>query len=509
MQEQSATIVTAKVDVVIAKIGIGAPMLTKFKTSFVDELEVLPTAPWDDLDDSERKSYTELFNRFGTHYVQQANLGGTFNYQVRSSKCFTNSVRTRNSDFTTCASSKFGVSLGGSYKLLSGSVGYAQSDNSCEGLTATGKAQSQWSSEKVEETFSYTGGSTDVFASPGDNAKCVDELCKRINRWVKAVESSPHSTPSKLVDIPELLFELYDKFDQPSCTPCAQIKTEYPSFDKSRAKKIWQNSEKALDAYFLAALEEKIQMENKCSILCGPCKTKAEAGCVCPDGQNECANTEDLGMMEVTVDMVEAQFADADDVSEAKLFVKIPGREAQSIQLASVYEEYAVSAHVGFDSSSLPNALKQGTADTITVEVQDYHNGLAQTTKQQCVGSVEYPISLLCPDNFHGWGSLLFSFLPGKGVMPLTGKCSNGAEPPKRGTVIIKGTVKYPNQCRMSSHCDKMDAYAANVAFYCIFGIIAGFIVLVIVTFQMLKHKKCCTACLCLYRCFPCALQKK
>lgn len=450
-----------------------------------------------------------LFDNFGTHYVQQANLGGTFKYQVRSSKCFTDSLRKSERDFKSCASSKFGVSLGGAYNLVSGSVGYEQSDNSCEGLTAADNARSQWSSKKVEEIYRHTGGSTDVLTSPADNANCVDELCRRINRWVKAVESSPHSTPSKLADIPELLFELYNKFDQPSCEPCTQIKGRTNNvFNRARAKQIWQNSEKALDAYFLAALEAKIQMENKCSILCGPCKTKPEAGCVCPDGQNECDNTEDMGMMEITVDKVEAQFAGADDVSEAKLFVKIPGNEAQSTQLASVYEEYAVSAHVGFDSSSLPNVLKQGTADTITVEVQDYHNGML-AKKQQCIGSVEYPMSLLCPDNFHGWGSMLFSFLPGKGVMPLTGKCSNGAEPPKRGTVIIKGTVKYPNQCRMSSHCDNMNAYAANVAFYCIFGIITGFIVLVIVTFHMLKHKKCCAACHCLYRCFPCALQKK
>ena len=106
-----------------------------------------------------------------------------------------------------------------------------------------------------------------------------------------------------------------------------------------------------------------------------PMNSNPGAGCVCPDDQNECDNTNPspflptsplpphsptltpppvaLGMMEITVDKVEAHFPYAKDVSSAKLLVKIPGREDKPITLASTYEQTSVSATVAFDSSSL------------------------------------------------------------------------------------------------------------------------------------------------------------
>lgn len=188
------------------KLTMQDPTVAPLKGSFLAAVASLPTGG-DNI-----APFVNFLQMYGTHYVQQASLGGMYTLYSMVDTCALQSLSSSSTNVQGCVAAQVQHSTAAvvgipGFAAVGGAVSAGADAGSCSGFS-TGKTSGSGSSRSVVQTETdFVGGSAVLGAQAFDSST--------LSSWASGIQDSPAMFPTKLMPMWSMVQSIGDGLSRP------------------------------------------------------------------------------------------------------------------------------------------------------------------------------------------------------------------------------------------------------------------------------------------------------
>jgi len=267
LQQSQSSIVQVRASYDFAHVSVERPWRLHLDQDFLVEFALLPTRnSWDEASLDDKRWYKLFFDTYGTHYVESAKFGGSYESVVATQTCDLVLRRATSVGLERCIQERTQFSFSEALPFV---PSFGNDQASCRGFTSDGSYAGSWTYSSIQSREVWEGG-------------CLDGAPNIVNgnftKWIQDVQRNPRAVPTTIVSIPDMIRTIHNIYastqqqsmpmgDDSDCVACfhlAEIGLDAPAVSARL-----DNLDRAFAEYLYADLESKLEQEDgECTLTC-------------------------------------------------------------------------------------------------------------------------------------------------------------------------------------------------------------------------------------------------